>query len=327
MQELWGILLAFYKLFIKKGESVLKKGIPFLFIVIFFFLIVGCSTNASDSTQPEAATDNDHEETEAEEEEEHRIVATTVAATEMFDALELDLVGIPTSYKDLPERYDGLTKVGNPMSPDMELIKSLKPTDVYSVTTLQTDLEDVFNSVDVNGTFMDLQSVEGVLQELLNLGETFNREEQAEKIVSDIEQRFAEIEEAAAGEETPSVLVLMGVPGSYLVATEHSYIGNLVKRAGGENIVHGEDVEYLASNTEYLQQSNPDIILRAAHGMPDEVVEMFDKEFKTNDIWKHFNAVKNNRVYDLPEPLFGTTGNLKIAEAMDALVEMLYPEL
>ena len=26
--------------------------------------------------------------------------------------------------------------------------------------------------------------------------------------------------------------------------------------------------------------------------MPDEVVKMFDKEFKTNDIWKHFVAVK-----------------------------------
>ena len=26
--------------------------------------------------------------------------------------------------------------------------------------------------------------------------------------------------------------------------------------------------------------------------MPDEVVEMFDKEFKDNDIWKHFAALK-----------------------------------
>ncbi len=41
--------------------------------------------------------------------------------------------------------------------------------------------------------------------------------------------------------------------------------------------------------------------------MPDEVVKMFDKEFKTNDIWKHFAAVKNNRVYDLEERLLGTT--------------------
>jgi iron complex transport system substrate-binding protein len=61
--------------------------------------------------------------------------------------------------------------------------------------------------------------------------------------------------------------------------------------------------------------------------MPEEVVEMFDEEFKTNDIWKHFKAVEQDRVYDLPELLFGTTGNLKITEAMNSLVEMLYPEL
>ncbi|MBS4162597.1 ABC transporter substrate-binding protein, partial [Klebsiella pneumoniae] len=66
-------------------------------------------------------------------------------------------------------------------------------------------------------------------------------------------------------------------------------------------------------------------ILRAAHGMPDEVVDMFDKEFKTNDIWKHFDAVKHNRVYDLEESLFGTTGNLKANEALDELVNMIYP--
>lgn len=115
------------------------------------------------------------------------------------------------------------------------------------------------------------------------------------------------------------------MPGSYLVATEHSYIGDLVKLAGGINIVQGETVEYLASNTEYLQQANPDVILRAAHGMPDEVVKMFDQEFKKNDIWKHFDAVKNNRVYDLKEELFGTTGNLAAVEALNELVKMLYP--
>ena len=85
-------------------------------------------------------------------------------------------------------------------------------------------------------------------------------------------------------------------------------------------------MEYVSSNTENLQQSNPDVILRAAHGMPDAVVEMFDKEFKENDIWKHFKAVENDRVYDLEETRFGTTANLAAVEALEELVEMLYPE-
>jgi iron complex transport system substrate-binding protein len=50
------------------------------------------------------------------------------------------------------------------------------------------------------------------------------------------------------------------------------------------------------------------------------------RNLKTNDIWKHFNAVKNGRVYDLEELLFGTTGNIAVVEALDELEAMLYPE-
>jgi len=59
--------------------------------------------------------------------------------------------------------------------------------------------------------------------------------------------------------------------------------------------------------------------------MPQEVIEMFDKEFRSNDIWKHFAAVHNDRVYDLPEELFGTTGNMAVGEALEVLADVLYP--
>ena len=67
-----------------------------------------------------------------------------------------------------------------------------------------------------------------------------------------------------------------GVPGSYLVATDKSYIGDLVKIAGGENVIKVKDRQYISSNTENLLNINPDIILRL-HGMPEEVKKMFQK--------------------------------------------------
>lgn len=257
---------------------------------------------------------------------EHRIVATTVAITQIMDALGIELVGIPKSAKVLPERYDGLAKVGNPMSPDMELVKSLKPTEVLSVTTLKYDLEPVFANAKIEASFLDLTSLEDMQAEIAALGEKYGKQAEATAIVEGFGHKLEEIRRSTEGQAQPSVLILLGVPGSYLVATEHSYIGDLVRLLGGQNIVAGETVEFLASNTEYLQQANPDVILRAAHGMPEEVVKMFDEEFKKNDIWKHFSAVKNGRVYDLPEELFGTTGNLAAMEALDALVPMLYPQ-
>lgn len=293
----------------------MKRKILVLLMVVIL-LLIGCS--AEKNAKKTIKGNNDPEN--------NRIVATTVAVTEIMDALEIDLIGIPTSYKKLPERYKGITEVGNPMSPDMELIMSLQPKEVMSVTTLKYDLESVFDDAGINTRYVNLESIDDMYSEVLKIGEKYQRQEQAEKIVNEFDEKLIEIERKIEGKPAPKVLILMGVPGSYLVATDRSYIGDLVEKSGGINVFSGEKVEYLASNTEYLQQSNPDIILRAAHGMPDEVVEMFDKEFKENDIWKHFDAVKNNRIYDLEETLFGTTGNLAASEALDVMVEMLYSE-
>ncbi len=281
--------------------------------IILLMSIAGCSSPKKETAK------------QVKSESKERVVATTVAVTEIMDALEVDLVGVPTSSKTLPKRYKGLPEVGNPMSPDTEKVKSLKPSEVLSVTTLEYELKPVFDGVGMKANFLDLTSLKNMQSSISDLGKKYGREKQAEAVVTKLDKKVASIQKEVKGKKEPTVLILLGVPGSYLVATEHSYIGDLVKQLGGKNIVQGEQVEYLASNTEYLKKADPDIILRAAHGMPDEVVKMFDKEFKTNDIWKHFAAVKNNRVYDLEERLFGTTGNLAAIEALDELKKMMYP--
>lgn len=304
--------------------------------LLALLLLAACSATGTDPAAEQQGAGHSAQAEQAEQEKntaepaaspaaEQRVVSTTVAITQMLDALEVELVGVPTSSKTLPARYDQVTRIGNPMSPDMELVKSLKPTEILSVTTLEYDLKPVFEAAGMQADFLNLTSVESMNDALERLGETYNKQAQAQAIIDKFEQKVADIHAATAEKKKPSVLILLGVPGSYLVATEHSYIGDLVRLAGGVNIVQGESVEFLASNTEYLQQSNPDVILRAAHGMPEEVVKMFDKEFQKNDIWKHFSAVQNGRVYDLEEALFGTTGNLYAVDAIDTLMGMLYP--
>ncbi|MFE4712733.1 heme ABC transporter substrate-binding protein IsdE [Paenibacillus sp. NPDC056722] len=312
----------------------MKKMIGLMAVLCWVILIVGCAANTENAKQKSpastpAATQQQSAEVTPEPtpKEEPRIIATTVSATEIMDLLDLNLVGIPTSAKKLPERYANVEKVGNPMGPDMEKVKSLKPTEVLSVTTLKYDLEPLFQSAGIEANFLNLTSLAKLEESVVQLGEKYDRKAQAESVITRYEDKIAEIKAAIAGKPSPKVLILLGVPGSYLVATEHSYIGDLVRIAGGVNIVQGESVEYLASNTEYLQQGNPDVILRAAHGMPEEVIKMFNEDFIKNDIWKHFNAVKNKRVYDLPEELFGTTANLAADTALSDLLPMLYPEL
>lgn len=300
----------------------MKNQIKFFALIVgLLFLVTACGSNQDANVQESMSSDEEQEVAD-----DHRIVATTVALVEIMDELELDLVGVPTSYKDLPERYAEATEIGNPMDPDMEIVLSLKPTDVLSVTTLLDDLDKNFKEVDLPAHFVDLQSVDGMFAEIASIGEKYDRTKQAEELINQKKDKMNEIEAKVSGYDPPSVLILMGIPGSYIVGTENSYIGDLVQRAGGVNAVENRDEEYISANTEYLQQLEPDVILRAAHGAPEEVVKMFDREFKENDIWKHFKAVKDNRVHDLEETLFGTTANLAVDEALEHLVKLLHPD-
>ena len=254
-----------------------------------------------------------------------RLVATSPAVAEICDRLELDLVGVCETSSSLPQRYADVTTVGMAMNPDLEIIRSLNPDYVLSPSTLQNDLQPKYASIGVNSLFLNLKSVEGMYASIEDLGEKFCRQEQAQTLVEEYNAFMEEYRNQNQGEESPTVLVLMGLPGSYIVATESSYVGSLVKLAGGVNVYgDGDGEEFLFANTEDMQLKNPDIILRAAHGLPDEVLEMFADEFSTNDIWQHFTAVQQGRVYDLDSSLFNMSANFNYDQALEQLQPMLY---
>ncbi|WP_339261627.1 heme ABC transporter substrate-binding protein IsdE [Lysinibacillus sp. FSL K6-3209] len=301
----------------------IKKNWLALLALMTVFLIAGCS-GGSDQANNEASTEKVEVSTDTTAKSENRIIAGTVVIAEILDKLELDAIAVPTTEKKLAERFKGLPTIGNAMEPDMEIVKSLNPTDVLSVSTLEYDLQDKFEQLKIPVHFLNFQSVDAMMAEIKTLGERYDRTVQADQLVSGLQKNIDAVQTVAANKEGPRVLILLGIPGSYLVATENSYAGDLVKRAGGINVMEGQEAEYLSSNTEYLHNSNPDIILRLSHGMPDEVVKMFDEEFKTNDIWKHFEAVKNDKVYDLEEELFGTTASLQVPQALGQLMEIFY---
>ena len=263
----------------------------------------------------------------ASESGEVRLVATSPAVAQICNQLNLDLVGICQSTSELPERYDGVTTVGMAMNPDLEIIKSLDPDYILSPATLQNDLQPKYASIGVSSLFLNLKSVEGMYASIEDLGEKFDREEEAAVMLEEFDSFMTEFAEKNAGKESPKVLVLMGLPGSYIIATDNSYVGSLVRLAGGTNVYgDGDGQEFLFANTEDMKTKEPDVILRAAHGLPDEARKMFAEEFSTNDIWQHFKAVQEGRVYDLDSDLFNMSANFSYEEALKALQPMLYGE-
>ena len=275
-----------------------------------------------------ACVDQHPEEQNAEPVSENpRLIATSPAIAQICAKLNLDLVGVCQTTSTLPEQYQELETVGMSMNPDLEKLKSLNPDYILSPSTLQNDLQPKYAGIGEAALFLNLKSVDGMYSAIKGLGDKFNRQTEAQALLAEFDTFMADFKEQTEGKEAPTVLVLMGLPGSYIVATDSSYVGSLVALAGGINVYgDGGGEEFLTANTEDMKLKEPDIILRAAHALPDEVQDMFNKEFSENDIWKHFEAVENGRVYDLDPALFNMSANFSYPQALTVLQEMLYGE-
>lgn len=258
---------------------------------------------------------------------EPKLIATSPAVADICDKLDLDLVGVcKSNVSKIPSRYKKVKKIGTAMSPDMEIVSSLNPDWILSPSSLQSDLQSKYENINVDYAFLNLKSVAGMYRSIQELGEIFQRKEEAQKLVSDFTEFYKTHEKKYANKKHPKVLILMGLPGSYVIATEQSYVGSLVKMAGGENVYQGETEEFLNVNTEDMKKKEPDIILRAAHALPDQVKDMFAEDFKTNDIWKHFDAVKQGKVYDLTYEYFGMSANFDYPKAIKELETYFYED-
>lgn len=295
-----------------------KKIISMLLVVA---MLLSCTACVNQNPQGEGASLSFPED--------YKIVATSVATCEILEALGVEsqhIVGVPQSDAyEIPQAYEDATSVGSPMAPDMEIIKSLDPDCIFSPNSLEGELKQQYDNIGVESYFLNLKSVEGMYESIKEIGDMLGKSEEAKKLLEDFEQFKKDYEAGNYSDNPPRVLILMGLPGSYVVATESSYVGNLVKLAGAENIYgDGDGADFVNVNVEDMLAKNPDIILRTSHAMPQQVALMFEEEFNNNDIWKHFDAVKNGKVYDLDNEKCGMSATFKYKDALNDLKPLLY---
>ncbi|EOU2020466.1 heme ABC transporter substrate-binding protein IsdE [Clostridium perfringens] len=292
----------------------LKKGIALSLICLLGFGVMGCSNNSEES-----------KESLKKENGEEIVVATSVAVTEILDELGVKVSGVPTSSYDLPESTKDAVKVGNPMNPDLEIIKSLNPDVVVSVDTLGEDYKKLFTDNNIPSEFIDLTTLEGLKISISTLGERFNKTEKANEILNELKVKEDEFVNLSK-EEKKDVLLVFAAPGSMMIATPSSYIGNLVDKVGANNIVKDDKKPFVSYSNEEIVKLNPDMVLVMTHGMPEQAKKMAEEKFASDPAWSRIEAVKEGKVYYLENGYFGMSANLKVTESLDKLGEIIYGE-
>lgn len=289
-----------------------RKIISMILAGVMTLGLVSCSSENSEDKTVMSISD------------EEVVVATSVAVAEILDALGVKVSGVPTTSYELQESTKDATQVGNPMSPDLEIIKSLNPTMVVSVDTLGSDYMNLFTENNIPSEFVSLESLDGLKEAITTLGEKFDKDNEAKALLEKIELKEVEVKEKAESLEKPEVLVLFAAPGSTMIATSKSYVGSLVEFVGGKNIIEDSTAAFTTYNKEDLAMLNPEKILVMVHALPEETKAALEAEMATDTAWQNINAVKEGNVIYLDSEYFGMSANLKVIEGLDMLSDIVH---
>ena len=258
------------------------------------------------------------------------IATTSVAICEILDALGCDeVVGVPSTSGELPARYADVRTIGAPMQPQMEILKQINPEVVLVPTTLEASLASEFSAAGINVKYINLSDIDGMYGDIAELGTLLGKEAQAQALCKE----YADYMDAYPKTETEiTVMTVMAFPSLFTIATEDSYVGDLVKLAGGKN-VYGAG--YVTDGTgvitnyslEDMAQKDPDIILVFAHFSEEYAFAYIEELTETNAVWKNFRAVQNGDVYYLStEDGFGVSANLGWTQALETLKPIFFGE-
>ena len=264
------------------------------------------------------------------EEDPQGIATTSVAICEILDALGCDeVVGVPSTSGELPARYAGVRTIGAPMQPQMEILKQINPEVVLVPTTLEASLASEFSAAGIAVKYINLSDIDGMYGDIAELGALLGKEAQAQALCKE----YADYMDAYPKTETEiTVMTVMAFPSLFTIATEDSYVGDLVKLAGGKN-VYGAG--YVTDGTgvitnyslEDMAQKDPDIILVFAHFSEEYAFAYIEELTETNAVWKNFRAVQNGEIYYLSAADgFGVSANLGWTQALETLKPIFFGE-
>lgn len=256
-----------------------------------------------------------------------RIVTTSVPLTEMLYLLGITPVGVPTSTNPIPADFEKIEKIGSPMAPDLEIVTKLEPGLLLGAESLRSTLDKNLEGLKLEKAYLKTDSFEDLKLGIKVLGTYFNKTEEMNAALIKILEKENELLKQAENKKAPSVMLVIGTSDSFMVMSEGSYLGSLVKKLGADNIatsVLKVKEAYSPINMENVVAADPDIILVLASGDHGASKDKFEKEVENNSTWKQLSAYKNDKIHILDYSTFGVTSIINAEKALTEIANYFY---
>lgn len=268
-----------------------------------------------------------------------RVVALDNVSLTVLDRLGVDtVIGVPSSgWERAGEKYGDRQRyidAGIPMQPNYTDIALANPSEVIMSDATEKafgNIKSSFEALGIPVRLFDYNGIPELKKSIVKIGEYFESKEKAQEIVAELERGEREIlEGVAALSAKPRVLALFGAPlgspsQSISIAGSGLYAGSIVGYIGAVNVIDelypGGQGLIKPDNWAPILDLKPDYIFCTAHGRPDEVWDMYDSSWDSSP-WNLFDAVRNRRIYYLPEDKLGVIAEFDYVSAMRYILDI-----
>ena len=248
-----------------------------------------------------------------------KIVAITAANVEVLYALGAGdtLVGRGEWCNYPPEALE-VTSVESGYNTNIEQIIALEP-DLVIMSTMAQDQWDQLDAAGIPVLVIDAQDIAGVYESIRLIGAVVDKDEEAEKLVADMEAAFAEL---TVSESTGKTVYfeISALEWGLWAAGPGTFMDEIGQMLGLTNIFSDVDSAWVQISQEQVIERNPDyIVTTSMYGGDDEstVAEILGREG-----WGDIEAVKNGNVFSADNDQMTRPGP-RLVEAAQALAAFL----
>lgn len=293
-------------------------------------IFTGCGGDSADVTSSGsfAVIQDDAGREVAIKEKPKRIVVTSASLLEPLHALDANIVGRPDSKNNMPDWAKDIASVGAVYQIDVERLIACQPDLVIINKGMNERLLDVLAENKIPALVVEMKTFNDVTRSLETFGKITGREDAAKQIAG---QMYTDINDTLEylPIERKRVAILHSTAQGLTVQLEGSIAGCVVDILGWENVATGmtpleNNPDAAPYSFETLAAQNPEIIFVTSMGDAEELKKNMQETIAANDAWQALDAVKNNRIYYLPQNLFLLSPGLNYPAAVKYVVKLIY---
>jgi len=249
-----------------------------------------------------------------------RIVSLAPSVTETLFALGAgpDVVGV-SQYCDYPPQVRDLPRVGSFLTPNLEAIIALRPTLVVGLE-LSSDVRQIraLNSMGYPVLLVSDDSLQEIENSIEKVGARISRENEARRLVAQIQDQIAAVQNRLANVKPLRALMLVGHQPIVAVGSG-TYLDELMRIARADNIAAAAGEQWPHLSMEFIIAMRPEVILDGAMG---------SDAASSSDFWgKHptIPAVRDHRVFGYAEDPMLHSGP-RVGQSLEIMARKIHPE-